>query len=98
MTRVLFVGGLDRSAPKLLRLGELLGVEVEHHNGDQNPSLDAALKRADRIVVFTGICSHPGALKAREHAKSSGKPIELVDCFGMSACKRILFQAGGSVR
>ncbi len=80
--RVAVVGGLSRAGEQWSRAGELIGVELEHHDGRTrgrgSHEIVAAVRRADVVVIITDPNSHGGVAVARRAAISAARPHLLV--------------------
>lgn len=92
--RVAFVGGMDRNERALLEAGRELGVEVEVHVGDVRgrgaEALAGVVRRADLVVVVTGVNSHGGAQTAKRLARAAGVPLIIAQSCGVAVAREIL--------
>lgn len=92
--RVAFVGGLDRLEPAIVEAGRCLGVDVEVHRGNVHgrgsDALERVIRRADRVVVVTGLNSHGGVLTAKRIARRFGVEVEIVKNCGIATARELL--------
>jgi hypothetical protein len=92
--RVAFVGGLDRLERTIVEAGCALGVEVEVHHGDVHgrgsDALERVIRRADRVVVVTGLNSHGGVVTAKRIARRYGVDVEIVKNCGIATARELL--------
>jgi DNA invertase Pin-like site-specific DNA recombinase len=92
--RVAFVGGLDRLERAIVEAGQELGVDVEVHRGDVHgrgaDALERVIRRADRIVVVTGLNSHGGVVTAKRLARRWGVAVEIVKNCGIATARELL--------
>ena len=95
--RVAFVGGARRSARELASLGEDLGVDVEvrdgHLAGPSRERLGAVVRRADLVVLVTGIVSHASVREAKRQAAKSGTHVCIVKFCGLTTARAVLEEA-----
>ncbi|HEY0193864.1 MAG TPA: DUF2325 domain-containing protein [Kofleriaceae bacterium] len=81
-TRVAVVGGLSRAGDLWGRAGKAAGVELEHHDGRIRGrgfgEIEAAVRRADVVVIITDPNSHGGVAAARRAAVAHARPHVLV--------------------
>jgi 3',5'-cyclic AMP phosphodiesterase CpdA len=88
------VGGLDRLERAIVEAGGALGVEVEVHRGNVHgrgsDALERVIRRADRVVVVTGLNSHGGVLTAKKIARSAGVQLDLVNHCGIATARDLL--------
>jgi hypothetical protein len=80
--RVAVVGGLSRAGELWSRAGKAMGVELDHHDGRTrgrgSHDIEAAVRRADVVVIITDPNSHGGVSVARRAAISAARPHVLV--------------------
>ena len=80
--RVAVVGGLSRAGDLWTRAGKAMGVDLEHHDGRTRGrgahDIEAAVRRADVVVIITDPNSHGGVSVARRAAISAARPHVLV--------------------
>jgi hypothetical protein len=92
--RVAFVGGLDRLERAIVEAGCQLGVEVEVHRGDVHgrgsEALERVIRRADRVVVVTGLNSHGGVVTAKRIARRHGVSLDIVKNCGIATARELL--------
>jgi hypothetical protein len=92
--RLAIIGGVERQETRLIDLARARGHVLEFHGGHTAgrgaDTLRAVVERAERVVVITGINSHPAVLLARKTARSLGKEATLVNNLGMSSFRRLL--------
>lgn len=91
---VAFIGGAHRSSRELSSLGEDLGIQVEVHDGHiAGPSrerLGAVVRRADIVVLVTGIVSHASVREAKREAARSGTRVCIVKSCGTTTARAFL--------
>lgn len=92
--RVAFVGGIERMDRSLGELASELGVELEIHDGDvggrRAEGLVAAVRRADHVVVFSGIASHGGVNHAKRAARQYGRGLTICRSYGLAVARKAL--------
>lgn len=92
--RVAFVCGMDRLERTIVEAGEALGVEIEVHRGNVHgrgsDALERVIRRADRVVVVTGLNSHGGVLTAKRIARQAGVELEIVNHCGIATARELL--------
>jgi hypothetical protein len=95
--RVAFIGGLDRIADALIEAGHGLGVDVEVHTGNVKgrgaDALASVVRRADHVIVVTGINSHGGVRLAKQFASDATR-VWIVRACGLALAKRVLDEVG----
>ncbi len=92
--RVAFVGGMDRNERALLDAGREEGVAVEVHVGDVRgrgaEALAGIIRRADLVVLVTGVNSHGGAQIAKKLARAANVPMIIAQSCGVAVARQIL--------
>ena len=80
--KVAVVGGLSWAGDLWSRAGQSLGVRLEHHDGRIRGrgarEIEAAVRRADVVVIITDPNSHGGVGVARKAAQAAARPHVLV--------------------
>ncbi|MDP9898321.1 DUF2325 domain-containing protein [Variovorax ginsengisoli] len=84
---VLCVGRADEASALARQLVEISGGSYLHHDGRDEPGLEAAdleasLRAADLVICQTGCVSHGAYWRVQDHCKRTGKPCVLVDAAG----------------
>ena len=80
---VLCVGRADEASALARQLVEISGGSYLHHDGQDEPDLDAdaleaSLRAADLVICQTGRVSHGAYWRLQDHCKRTGKPCVLV--------------------
>jgi len=85
---IAIIGGLDRNEARFEEMAREAGHSAELHVGDLggrgSPALEAAIARADLVVIVTEINSHGAVRRARDLARARGRRALLVRKFGSS--------------
>jgi len=80
--RVAVVGGLSRATRRWTQIGDAIGVELEHHDGQTrgrgSREIAAVVRRADVVLIITDPNSHGGVAVARRAAIAAARPHLLV--------------------
>lgn len=86
--RILFVGGLNRSAAHLRRLVEDCNGNFVHHDGGMEQSmehLDGLLRRSDAVLFPVECVSHGALKKVKSMCRRWDKPYVPLRRFGFDA-------------
>lgn len=75
--RIGVIGGVDRTAPQLVRAAATIDCWLEHHRGHTTHNavaeLTALVDRVDLLVIVTDVNSHTAVTKARRLAAARGR-------------------------
>jgi hypothetical protein len=97
LPRFAVIGGLTRATHEWERAGKMLGVIVEHHDGNtagnRAASLAAVVRRADVVVTITIPNSHGAVAIARRIATMHGRTFMLVKRLSPNALGAIVQDA-----
>jgi len=98
--RVVFVGGVERVERSLRASGEELGVDVDvhagHMQGNAGTRLAALVRRADLVVLVTGVNSHNAVHTAKKEAARSGTPLQIMKFCGASVARALIAELARS--
>ena len=92
--RIGIIGGVERGWTTYEKLAAAHGHEVELHGGHirgrGNESLETLIRRADLLVIITGINSHAAVQTARRLVRQHERRLLLVKNFGTSRFVQLL--------
>jgi hypothetical protein len=98
--RVVVIGGLSRAGELWSRAGASIGVKLEHHDGRTRgrgaAEIEAAVRRADIVVIITDPNSHGGVAVARRAAILAARPHVLVKRLRPNGLAAVLADASAS--
>lgn len=99
---VSIVGGLDRNAARVQRMGDELGLQLEVHPGHLSPlkaeGLKKSLARSAHIVVLLDLVSHGAVDKVQRTAREAGVTVHLLRTSGLSRLRSVLEELAGARR
>ncbi len=91
--RVAIIGGAERVERTFRELGEELGVDVDLHDGHMhgrgNEKLSNQVRRADLVVVVTGINSHNAVKAAKREVARWHAPVRILKSCGAGAAREV---------
>jgi hypothetical protein len=92
--RIAVVGGPDRLIDPWAALAREHGHRFEHHNGHiagrGMETLDAVIRRADLVIIVTGVNSHGAVIAARSAVRRHGVASLICKSFGPTRLARLL--------
>jgi hypothetical protein len=96
--RIAVVGGPDRLIAPLAALAKAHRHPFEHHNGHTAgrglETLDAMVRRADLVIIVTGVNSHGAVLHSRAAVRRHGVASVICKSFGPSRLARLIEAIG----
>lgn len=98
---VVLVGGIGRLEPQYLKEAQKCGVNLRVFNTTEN-RIEAKLKHADAVVIFTNMVSHKARKQAMAAARTNDIPVFMHHACGLCTlreclkCIHIINHQGGS--
>ena len=98
--KVVWIGGMTRSAEQYEREAARFGHHLEAHDGTVggrgSGTLRTAIQRADLVIALTEVNSHGAVGIARKEARELDKPFVLLRRCGLSRFRALLESLAGS--
>ncbi|MFO0679231.1 MAG: DUF2325 domain-containing protein [Polyangiaceae bacterium] len=97
--RIAIIGGAERVERTFRELALELGVDVDLHDGHMhgrgNEKLSNQIRRADLVLVVTGINSHNAVRAAKREAARFGAPVRILKSCGAGVARDIMNELRG---